>query len=211
MSWAYIAAGGGADIKDHVSRTHILDLEHGRRSVFFQRWADNDVDGSGMARAAPFLASSMIPLAADSTRSGLYRDLPTSYPAAFRKGIGDTAAHDELVHALERLFRTSSLVENLGTADDGKQRMLGRMEDTGHGFEFGGHEQAHAGDLGETDGPFGGSLRAVRRGERIHDVHTPPSAASLRATRSLFFFSPLLKRTFSHRTHSPGFTLTPSR
>ena len=49
--------------------------------------------------------------------------------------------------------------------------MLGRMEDTGYGFEFGGHEQAHAGDLGETDGPFGGSLRAVRRGERIHDVH----------------------------------------
>lgn len=30
MSWAYIAAVGGADIKDHVSRTHILDLEHGQ-------------------------------------------------------------------------------------------------------------------------------------------------------------------------------------
>lgn len=62
-----------------------------------------------------------------------------------------------LVHALGKIVQDFKFGRNLGAADDGEQRMLGRMEDTGYGFEFGGHEQAHAGDLGETDGPFGGS------------------------------------------------------
>lgn len=133
--------------------------------MFFQRRTDNDVDGQRDGRAAPF--GLFHDLGGGLHQIRLIQGLAHFVSGGLQEGIGDTAAHDELVHALGKVVQDFKLGRNLGTADDGKQRMLGRMEDTGHGFEFGGHEQAHAGDLGETDGPFGGSLRAVRRG-RTH-------------------------------------------
>ena len=174
-------------------RAHFLDLEHGRRSVFFQRRADNDVDGQRDGRAAPFGLFHDF-LAADSTSIRL--DTGTCRLRIRRpsEGIGDAAAHDKLVHALGKIVQDFKFGRNLGAADDGEQRMLGRIwrirVTASSSAAMSRPTQA---TLARSDGPFGGSLRAWRRGERIHDTYTSPSAASLRATSSLFFFFALVE------------------
>ena len=161
-----------------------------------------------MAAPRP-LASSMI-LAADSTRSGSYRDLPTSYPAAFRKVLAMPPPTISLSTRLERLFRTSSLVETLEPPMMASSGCLGAWRIRVTASSSAAMSRPTQATLAKRMAP---SVEACARCAVANAsmTYTSPSAASLRATSSLFFFSPLLKRTFSHRTHSPGFTLTPSR
>ena len=136
-----------------------------------QRGAHDHVDGQGNGRDA-FLGL-FHDFGGGIDQIGFIEGLAHFVARGLQEGVRDAAAHDEPIHALGEIVEHFELGGHLGAADNGQQRVLGSVQDAGERLQFGGHEQTHAGDLREADRAFRGGLRAVGRGEGVHDVNVP--------------------------------------
>ncbi len=83
------------------------------------------------------------------------------------EGVGNAAAHDELVHLVGQALQDGELGGHLGARHDGGQGALGLGQGLGQGVNLGRQQRAGAGDGCELRNAVGRAFGAVGRTKRV--------------------------------------------
>ena len=87
------------------------------------------------------------------------------------EGVGNAAAHNELVHVFGQRLQNGQLARHLGAGHDGHQRALGVGQGLVDGIDLGGQQRAGAGDGRELGNAVGGAFSAVRGAKGVVHKH----------------------------------------
>ena len=193
-----------ADVEDHVVAPHVVDRAHVGVRVGGELLGARP-RRSGIGISAPRARASSMRLARDVEQVGLAQRLADVDAGGGEEGVGDAAADDQLVDlARAATSSTVSLVETLEPATIATSGRAGSCSAALERVELGrpaaGRRRRPARSCA-TPWVVASARCAVPKASITNTSH---SAAMLRASSSSSFFSPLLKRTFSHSTALPG-------
>src|SRR3569832_1961471 len=158
--------GLGTDVEDHVvvgDFTHLLQLGGRRFGELFAahhvaRHRDVAAARAGLLGKLPGLRDQII-------FAQRFADLVAGRGD---EGVGNAAAHDQLIDDLRQRFQHGELGRHLRTADDRHQRPLGIFERGGERLQLGRQQRTGAGNRRELRDALGRGLGAVRGAEGIH-------------------------------------------
>ena len=107
---------------------------------------------------------------ADVEHVGFVQRLAHVEAQSRKKGIGDAAADDELIHLAQQGFQHRELGRDLGAGDDGQQRPRGFLERGLERRQLADQQRAGADDRRVFRDSVRAGLGAMRGAERVHDI-----------------------------------------
>ncbi|MCY1529351.1 hypothetical protein D9M68_644900 [compost metagenome] len=160
--------GLGTDIQDHVVFGHVGGGLDGCFGIGAERLGANHVNGDRHGRAA--LLHDVDHGAGLVDLIGFGQRLADGQAGGEHEGIGDAAAHDQLVDLVGQRLQDGQLGRHFGAAHDGDERTLGFVQRAAQGFQLGLQQGAGAGHGREARNAVGGGLGPVGRAEGVIDV-----------------------------------------
>ncbi len=123
-----------------------------------------------------------------STRSSSTSDCAHGQALRLEERVGHGPADEERIDAVEQVLDHLEFVRDLRAAEDGDERPLGRSQRLAEVFDFVGHQESGS-RLGHVvHDALGRGVRAVRRPERIVDVHVGQARERLGERRIVLLF-----------------------
>ena len=175
------------DVQDHFLVQHRADRLHIRLRLGRELGGDHHIGGHGNDDAA-FFRLFQQPLA-DVEHRRLIQGLAHIEAERREEGIGDAAAHDELIDLAQQGLQHRKLGRHLGSGHDGEQRPRGFLECRLERRQLAHQQRARAGHRRELRDAVSAGLGPMRRTERIHDIDVAQRRHFLRQVVRVLLFA----------------------
>ena len=120
------------------------------------------------------------------------------------EGVGNAAAHNQLIHIFRQRLQDGEFGADLGTGDDRGQRAFGRGQRFADGIDFGGQQRPGASHRRELRDAVSGALGAVRGAECVVHINVAKCRHLLGQCFAVFLFADIDPAVFQHHHLTGG-------
>ena len=157
--------GFGANVQNQVVIRHVGRTLHGGNGVGLELLGRHHIGGDGHGCAAGLHGLDHRP--GLGQQIGLGQALADLQAGGQHEGVGDAAAHNQLIDVIRQTFENGQLGRDFGARHDGHQRTLGRQQGGRDGVHFRGQQRAGAGYRRKLGDAVGAGFGAVSRAECV--------------------------------------------